>query len=67
MLSMNCSVDFSDYGNDVRDFLKHHSMDELLQHIDSPWLEVLRAQAVSTMDPHLASVYEIGPTISAVI
>jgi len=50
---MNCSVDFSDYGNDVRDFLKHHSMDELLQHIDSPWLEVLRAQAVSTMDPHL--------------
>jgi len=48
-----CSVDFSSYGNDVRDFLKDHSRDELLEHINSPWLEVPQSLAVSTVDPHL--------------
>jgi hypothetical protein len=46
-------VDFSSYGNDVRDFLKDHSTDELLEYINSPWLEAPRTQEVSTGDPHL--------------
>ena len=44
----NCSVDFSSYGNDVRDFVMDHSTDELLEHINSPWLEARQTPAHST-------------------
>ena len=32
------AVDFSAYGNDVRDFIADHSSDDLREFIDSPWL-----------------------------
>lgn len=36
---IECSVvEFGDYGNDFRDFLKDHSRDELVAFIGSPWL-----------------------------
>ena len=31
-------VDFGKYGNDFRDFLKDHTLEELLTFIGSPWV-----------------------------
>lgn len=33
-------VDFGEYGNDVRDFLKDHDINELVTFIASPWISV---------------------------
>ena len=45
-------VDFSGYGNDVRDYLKDRSTVELLDYVNSDWLEVKAAGLVVAGNPH---------------
>ena len=44
-------VDFEPYGNDVRDFIKAHSTEELLDYVDCDWLEKSAEQVVA-VDPY---------------
>ena len=45
-------VDFSGYGNDVRDYLKDRSTVELLDYVNSDWLEVKAAGLAVAGNPH---------------
>ena len=36
---------FNEFGKDVRDFLKDHNRDELIEHMNSPWLGTLTPES----------------------